>query len=172
MKLKKLYIAGAVIIAPLLLVGCDSDTRNLIANLPKDNNVLFWTVEQRDAAFRAMEKLVDYNEIKAGGNILVLPEGKPLDLDVTQYMKDQRTAGLIIIQDGKIRIKEIRNRQTVIQDVAKKSLGFLHHGALQPEAIFRIEPPVGLQILDFANPQPLLGEVAHQCVGTGIGQHP
>lgn len=106
MKMKRLYKMGAFMMAPLLLMSCDSDTRNLIANLPKDNNVLFWTVEQRDAAFRAMEKLVDYNEIKAGGNILVLPEGKPLDLDVTQYMKDQRTAGLIIIQDGKIRLEK------------------------------------------------------------------
>ena len=63
MKMKRLYKMGAFMMAPLLLMSCDSDTRNLIANLPKDNNVLFWTVEQRDGAFRAMEKLVDYNEI-------------------------------------------------------------------------------------------------------------
>lgn len=106
MKLKKLYIAGAAIIAPLLLVGCDSDTRNLIANLPKDQNVLFWTIEQRDAAFRAMEKLVDYNEIVAGDNAIALPQGDPLNMDVDEYMKNQRTAGLLIIHNGKIRMEK------------------------------------------------------------------
>lgn len=106
MKIKKLYMIGTAMIAPLLLISCDSDTRNLIANLPKDQNVLFWTIEQRDAAFRVMEKLVDYNEIKAGDNVMALPAGDPLDLDVTQYMADQRTAGLIIIHDGQIRLEK------------------------------------------------------------------
>lgn len=106
MKIKKLYMMGAAMIAPLLLVSCDSETRNLIANLPTDQNVLFWSIEQRDAAFRVMEKLVDYNEIKAGDNAVALPMGEPFDIDVTQYMKDQRTAGLLIIQDGKIRMEK------------------------------------------------------------------
>ncbi len=106
MHLKKIYMAGVAIFVPLLLVSCDSDTRNLIANLPKDQNVLFWTIEQRDAAFRAMEKLVDYNEIVAGDNAVALPQGNPLELDVADYMKNQRTAGLIIIHNGKVRMEK------------------------------------------------------------------
>ena len=106
MKLKKIYLAGAAIIAPLILVSCDSDTRNLITNLPKDQNVLFWTIEQRDAAFRAMEKLVDYNEIVAGDNAIELLQGEPLEMDVDDYMKNQRTAGLIIIHNGKVRMEK------------------------------------------------------------------
>lgn len=106
MKLKKIYLTGAAIIAPLLLVSCDSDTRNLITNLPKDQNVLFWTIEQRDAAFRAMEKLVDYNEIVAGDNAVELLQGEPLEMDVDDYMKNQRTAGLIIIHNGKVRMEK------------------------------------------------------------------
>ncbi len=106
MKLKKTYMAGVAIIAPLLLVSCDSETRNLIANLPKDQNVLFWTIEQRDAAFRAMEKLVDYNEIVAGDNAVSLPQGEPLEMDVADYMKNQRTAGLIVIHNGKVRMEK------------------------------------------------------------------
>lgn len=108
MRKSKLWIAGAALIAPLLLVSCDSETRNLIANLPKDQNVLFWTVDQRDAAFRAMEKLVDYNEIKAGDNPVAFEQGDTLsiDMDVDAFMKEQRTAGLLIIQDGKVRMEK------------------------------------------------------------------
>jgi len=107
-KKNKLWLAGATLIAPLLLVSCDADTRNLIANLPKDKNVLFWTVEQRDAAFRAMEKLVDYNEIEAGDKAVTFEEGKPISIamDVDEYMKEQRTAGLLILYDGKIRMEK------------------------------------------------------------------
>lgn len=86
--------------------GCDSV--KLYTNLPKDQNVLFWTVEQRDNAFRAMEKLVKVNEVSAGGTVYPLGQGKPLTLplDIDAYMKAQRNAGLIIIQDGKIRVEK------------------------------------------------------------------
>jgi CubicO group peptidase (beta-lactamase class C family) len=96
----------AAVASLLLLSGCEA--AKLYANLPKDQNVLFWTIEQRDNAFRAMEKLVKVNDVSAGGTILALPEGKPLKLqfDVDAYMKSQRNAGLIIIQDGKIRFEK------------------------------------------------------------------
>lgn len=70
--------------------------------------MLFWTIEQRDAAFRAMDKLVDTNDISAGGKIYPLPAGKPItiDFDIDAFMKNQRNAGLIIIQDGKIRFEK------------------------------------------------------------------
>ncbi len=95
-------------IAALLLNGCDSQTVKLYTDLPKDQNVLFWTQDQRDTAFRQMEKLVDVNQIKAGGPVLPLPQGAPikLSLDTDAYMKSQRNAGLIIVQDGKIRFEK------------------------------------------------------------------
>jgi CubicO group peptidase (beta-lactamase class C family) len=78
--------------------------------LPKDLNVLFWTQDQRDAAFRAMETVpkVVVNKVAAGGTVYPLPQGKPLDLgsDVDAYMAKQRNAGLIIVQDGKIRFEK------------------------------------------------------------------
>jgi CubicO group peptidase (beta-lactamase class C family) len=90
----------------LALSGCE--TVKLYTNLPKDQNVLFWTVDQRDSAFRAMEKLVKVNTIGVSGRTLNLPEGTPMKLgqDVDAYMKAQRNAGLIIIQDGKIRLEK------------------------------------------------------------------
>jgi CubicO group peptidase (beta-lactamase class C family) len=101
--IRKLVLAGA-----LLLSACDSDTVNLVANLPKDQNVLFWTQDQRDAAFRAMDKLVDTHDVKAGGSVYALPQGKPIKLDVNvdDYMKSQRNAGLIIVHDGKVRFEK------------------------------------------------------------------
>ena len=46
--------------------------------------------------------------ISTGKNVYPLPKGAPLDvgIDVDAYMKDQRTAGLVIIQDGKIRLEK------------------------------------------------------------------
>lgn len=76
-------------------------------NMPKDRDVLFWTQDQRDAAFRATEKVTQVNTIHAGGQVLPLAEGKPLKIgmDMAAYMASQRNAGLIIIQDGKIRFE-------------------------------------------------------------------
>ncbi len=90
----------------LALSGCD--TVKLYTNLPKDQNVLFWTVDQRDSAFRAMEKLVKVNDIAKGDAVYPLPQGTPIKLtqDVDAYIKAQRNAGLIIIQDGKIRLEK------------------------------------------------------------------
>ena len=90
----------------LALSGCD--TVKLYTNLPKDQNVLFWTVDQRDSAFRAMEKLVKVNDIAKGDKVYPLPQGAAITLpqDVDAYMKAQRNAGLIIIQDGKIRLEK------------------------------------------------------------------
>ncbi len=77
------------------------------SELPKDQNVLFWTQDQRDTAFRAMEKIAKANTIAAGGPVLALQQGKPLKLalDIDAFMQHQRNAGLLIIQDGKIRFE-------------------------------------------------------------------
>jgi CubicO group peptidase (beta-lactamase class C family) len=106
MKMRK-WILGSVG-AALALAACDANTTKLIANLPTDRNVLFWTVDQRDAAFRAMEKLVDTNVIAKGDRVHELAQGAPIniDTDINAYMKAQRNAGLIIVQDGKIRFEK------------------------------------------------------------------
>lgn len=78
--------------------------------LPKDLNVLFWTQDQRDRAFRTMETVprVVVNPIEAGDTVYPLPRGAPIDLglDVDAHMAKQRNAGLIIVQDGKIRLEK------------------------------------------------------------------
>ena len=91
--------------------SADKDTRNLIASLPTDRDVLFWTIPQRDAGFRALDAipiLAESNVIAAGGPAYPLPPGEPISIsmDLDAYMRDQRTAALLIVQDGKVRLEK------------------------------------------------------------------
>ena len=88
-------------------ISLDKDTRSVLANMPTDRNVLFWSVDERDAAFRALDAIPVLSEarvIEAGDTVYPLPEGDPIDLDfdVDAYMANQRTSGLVIIHDGKV----------------------------------------------------------------------
>jgi CubicO group peptidase (beta-lactamase class C family) len=109
------WISGIlVVIAAALGLGylsADKDTRDLIANLPTDTNVLFWSTPQRDALFRVLDSmpiLARSNVIESGEIVYPLPQGKSIDIatDVETYMLEQRTAGLVIIVDGKIRLEK------------------------------------------------------------------
>ncbi len=102
MRRLKLAALGAV----FLLGACD--TIKLYSDLPKDKNVLFWTQDQRDNGFRALEKLATVRNIAAGGPVHAFGLGAPirLDMDIDAYMKSQRNAGLVIVQDNKIRFEK------------------------------------------------------------------
>lgn len=110
--MKKWIVGLLLVIAAAGGIGwfsMDKDMRSLAANLPTDRNVLFWSIAQRDAAFRAMDRLpvlAKANIIDAGDSVYPLPKGVPLSIDVDAYMKAQRTAGLVIVQDGKIRLEK------------------------------------------------------------------
>lgn len=87
----------------------DKETRGLLAAMPTDRDVLMWKQDQRDAAFRAMDRLpalAEARDVAPAATPLPLPQGKPLEIPgVDQYMAGQRAAGLVIIQDGKIRFE-------------------------------------------------------------------
>jgi CubicO group peptidase (beta-lactamase class C family) len=96
-------------VAGLALAACTSEPSTMTDNLPKDQNVLFWKQDQRDAAFRQMEKLAKTNVIEAGDVVFPLTAGKPLtspSLDIDAYMASQRNSGLIILEDGKVRFEK------------------------------------------------------------------
>jgi CubicO group peptidase (beta-lactamase class C family) len=89
----------------------DKDMKALVSSMPTDANVLFWTIPQRDAAFRTMDRLpilAKANIIEAGDDVYPLPKGVPITIgtDIDTYMKGQRTAGLVIVQNGKIRLEK------------------------------------------------------------------
>ena len=88
----------------------DKETRGLLATLPTNRDLLFWSVPQRDAAFRALDRLsvlAKWRVVPAAGTPLPLPPGPPLKLatDVDAYLTSQRMAGLVIVHDGKLRLE-------------------------------------------------------------------
>ncbi|MBL0767603.1 beta-lactamase family protein [Sphingopyxis sp. XHP0097] len=103
------YMAAAFMGAAAMAGVCSASAQTS-NQFPEDLNVLFWSQDQRDAAFRTMETVpkVVVNRIAAGGPVYPLPEGEPLDigLDVDAHMAAQRNAGLIIVQDGKVRLEK------------------------------------------------------------------
>ncbi len=89
----------------------DKETRGLLKAIPTNRDVLFWSQSQRDAAFRALDRLpvlAKARTIPAGGTPRPLPPGPPLptlSVDVDAFMASQRNAALIVVHDGKVRLE-------------------------------------------------------------------
>lgn len=88
----------------------DQDLRGLILHMPTNRDVLFWSISQRDAAFRAMDRIpfIKSRIISLGKKIFPLPKGAPLEVstDVDAYLNDQRSAALVIVHEGKVRLEK------------------------------------------------------------------
>jgi len=88
----------------------DKETRGLLATVPTNSDLLFWNQAQRDAAFRALDRLpvlARSRVVPAGATPRPLPPGPPLKLglDVDAYMAGQRSAALLVLHDGKLRLE-------------------------------------------------------------------
>ena len=113
MKLKKIVAGVLIIIAVVGTAGwlsLDKETRGLLATFPTNRDLLFWSQPQRDAAFRALDRLpvlAKARVVPAGDTPLPLPPGPPLKLplDVDAYMVGQRSAALLVVHDGKVRLE-------------------------------------------------------------------
>ncbi len=113
MKFKKIALGLLAVIAVAGTAGwfsLDKETRGLLATFPTNRDLLFWSQSQRDAAFRALDRLpvlAKARTIPAGGTPMALPPGPPLKLpvDVDAYMAGQRSAALLIVVDGKVRLE-------------------------------------------------------------------
>ena len=103
-------LAAVVVLAVAGWFSLDKETRGLLATLPTNRDLLFWSTPQRDAAFRALDRLpvlAKARVVPAGGTPMALPAGAPLKLplDVDGYMAVQRSAALLVLQDGKLRLE-------------------------------------------------------------------
>src|SRR5882672_10937650 len=113
MKAKKIalgLLAVVVVAGFAAWFSLDKETRALLATLPTNRDLLFWSQPQRDAAFRALDRLpvlAKSRVVDAGGVPLPLPPGPPLKLplDVDAYMAGQRSASLMVVHDGKVRLE-------------------------------------------------------------------
>ena len=113
MKLRKLALGSVLALAAAAAVGwqmLDKETRGFLAAFPTNRDVLFWKESQRDAAFRALDRLpflASHRVVAASGTPAALPPGPPLtlSLDVDAYMQTQRNASLVVLHRGQMRLE-------------------------------------------------------------------
>jgi CubicO group peptidase (beta-lactamase class C family) len=103
-------LATLVVGAGIGWFGLDKETRALLATFPTNRDLLFWNQAQRDAAFRALDRLpvlAKSHVVPAGETALALPPGAPLKLplDIDAYLAGQRAAALVVVHDGKLRLE-------------------------------------------------------------------
>lgn len=72
--------------------------------------VLFWTQAQRDAGFRAMYQRFPSDRAAHGTPVRALPAGEPLRIDgrdgdawLADYMAKYHVAGVMVLEDGRVR---------------------------------------------------------------------
>jgi CubicO group peptidase (beta-lactamase class C family) len=113
LKFKKFALGALVALAVAGTAGwfsLDKETRGLLKTVPTNRDLLFWTQPQRDAAFRALDRislLAKWHVIPASTAPLALPLGPPLQMpiDIDTYMAGQRSAGLVVLHNGKLRLE-------------------------------------------------------------------
>ncbi|MBY9066990.1 beta-lactamase family protein [Hyphomonas sp. WL0036] len=160
--LKRLGVLGGALMVLLgagwWLIG--PDWRAILANPPAGRDVLFWSDAQRSAAFRMMDRLpfiIESRAIPRGEHVHALPDGAPLDLsseiDLDAYLLSQNAAGLVILQDGKIRVERYGNGFTpegrwTSFSVAKSLTSTLVGTAIADGYIDSLDDPVAQYIPD------------------------
>src|SRR5688500_16868558 len=113
MRLRSVVLGSAIALAVAATAGwfsLDRGTRGLLATVPTNRDLLFWSQDQRDAAFRALDRiplLAKARVVAASGTPSPLPPGPPLKLplDLEAFMAGQRSAAVLVLHDGKLRIE-------------------------------------------------------------------
>lgn len=159
MKKWLMIIAGVILTAALIgWFSLDKHLRVLILNPPKNENVLFWSTEQRDAGFRLIDQLdmLPKATIKAADSSVALPQGQPLTLDASwldEAMQTQRIAGLVVLQNGEMRLERYgldfsaEDKWTSFS-VAKSFTSTLVGAALKDGFISSLDDPVSQYITE------------------------
>lgn len=149
-------VLGVIVLAAALgFASLDKETRGLLATFPTNANVLSWRQDQRDAAFRALDRLpvlATAAVITPSPHPRPLPAGRPLAIPgVEDYMARQRTAALVVLQDGRVRFEryglgfDAKGRWTSFS-VAKSFSSTLVGAAIQDGYIKSLEDKVSQYI--------------------------
>ena len=160
--LKRIALGLLALIALAAVAGwfsLDQEARGLLRTLPTNRDILFWSTAQRDAAFRAMDRiplLARWHDVVPGPAPRELPPGPPLKLevDVDAFMAGQRSAALLILHQGRLRLERYGlgfdgtapgTRWTSFS-VAKSFTSTLVGAALRDGAIRSLDDPVSRYI--------------------------
>ena len=157
---KFIFLAVLIVLAGLGIgwLSLDKDTRAVLANMPTDSNVLFWSDEERNAAFRALDSmpvLAKARLIEAGDTIEPLPSGDPLNIamDPAEFMADQRSSALVILHNGKLVYENYgldfsEEGKWTSFSVAKSLTSTLVGAAVKDGAITSLDDPVAQYVAD------------------------
>lgn len=110
--------------------------------------VLFWSPADRERAFRRMETISPHAPVARGETpVRALPPGDPISVDASAYMEAENVAGVLVIQDGRIRLERyglgLGERDHWVSFSMTKSLTSTLVGtALKSGAIGSLEDPV------------------------------
>jgi len=110
--------------------------------------VLFWAPRDRERVFRTMETVMPHATVSHGdGPVRALPAGDPIAVDPTVYMQAERVAGVLVIQDGKVRLEQYGlgigpENRWVSFSMTKSLTSTLVGTALKSGAIASLEDPV------------------------------
>jgi CubicO group peptidase (beta-lactamase class C family) len=128
----------------------------LATQYPSDQSLLFWPQELRTKTFQEMEKIERVRKVAAGDNRRTLALGETLALswefdgqqwDIDSYMQDQNAAGVVILQNGKVRAEEYRlgfdaEQKWTSFSVAKSFTSTLVGAAIKDGYIKSIDEPL------------------------------
>jgi CubicO group peptidase (beta-lactamase class C family) len=120
--------------------------------------ILFWSQEQRERNFPAMETLFPGHIVRAGRNVRALPQGAPVALPVAEidaFMARQKVAGLIVLKDGRIALERYglgfgREGRWTSFSVAKSFTSTLVGAAIRDGHIASVDDPVTRYIPDLS----------------------
>ena len=110
--------------------------------------VLFWAPADRERAFRTMETILPHAPVPRGDRpVRALPAGDPIAVDPTAYMQAETVAGVLVIQDGRIRLERYGlgigpDNHWVSFSMTKSLTSTLVGTALKSGAIGSLEDPV------------------------------
>ena len=135
-----------------ILVLCSAIAAPALAQQPTPENspagVLFWSPADRERAFRQMETISPHAPVARGETpVRALPPGDPISVDASAYMETENVAGVLVIQDGRIRLEHyglgLGERDHWVSFSMTKSLTSTLVGtALKSGAIGSLEDPV------------------------------
>lgn len=120
-----------------------------------DPGVLFWTPERREADFRRMAQLAPHRVVEAGEVVRALPAGPPLNFDVSAFMEAERAAGVLVIQDGAIRLERYGLGVTAEDDwvsfsMTKSLVSTLVGAAIKDGYIRSLDDPLTAYVTEMA----------------------